>query len=63
MTEPLSTKRKQYRLEKLKEQRDREQNKPRWNIKERWNGNPINFFGVLREHLKTNRKGRLLNEE
>ena len=58
--EPLSINRKKYLLETLKEQREKERNSLRWNIKERWNGNPISYFGSLQETLKTKRKGRLV---
>jgi len=60
MQEPLSFNQKKYLLETLKEERDRKNNTLRWNIKERWNGNPVSFFGSLRETLQTKRKGRLL---
>ena len=58
--ELLSLNRKIYLLESLKEQREKENNTLRWNIKERWNGNPITYFGSLQETLKTKRKGRLV---
>ena len=60
MEEPLSLKRKINLLESLKEQRDKENNTLRWNIKPRWNGNPLSYFGSLQETLKTKRKGRLV---
>jgi len=60
MQEPLSLNQKKYLLETLKEERDRKNNTLRWNIKERWNGNPLSYFGSLQETLQTKRKGRLL---
>ena len=60
MEEPLSLKRKINLLESLKEQRDKENNTLRWNIKPRWNGNPLSYFGSSQETLKTKRKGRLI---
>ena len=60
MQEPLSLNQKKYLLATLKEERDRKNNTLRWNIKERWNGNPLSYFGSLQETLKTKRKGRLI---
>ena len=60
MQELLTLNQKKYLLETLKEDRDRKNNTLRWNIKERWNGNPLSYFGSLQETLKTKRKGRLI---
>ena len=60
MQETLSVNQKKYLLETLKEERDRKNNTRRWNVKERWNGNPLSYFGSLQETLKTKRKGRLI---
>ena len=47
-------------LEKLKEERDTKEQKLRFGVKPRWNGNPLSYFGSLQETLKTKRKGRLI---
>ena len=54
----MNLKQKQYRLEKLKEERDRRDNKLRWGVKSRDIKLP-SFFHGLRESLKVNR-GRLI---
>lgn len=55
----MNLKQKQYRLEKLKEERDRRENKPRWGVKSRDIKLP-NYFRGLRESLQVNKKGRLI---
>ena len=60
MQELLTLNQKKYLLETLKKERDSKNNTLRWNIKERWNGNPLSYFGSLQETLKTKRKGRLI---
>ena len=54
----INLKQKIYRLEKLKEERDRRDNKLRWGVKSRDIKLP-SFFHGLRESLKVNR-GRLI---
>ena len=55
----MNLKEKMYQLEKLKEQRDREQNTLRWGVKSRDVKLP-NYFRGLRESLQVNKNGRLI---
>ena len=55
----MKLKQKQYRLEKLKEERDRKNNTLRWGVKSRDIKLP-NYFRGLRESLQVNKKGRLI---
>ena len=48
-------------LKKLKEERDTEEQKLRFGVKPRWNGNPTSFFRNLKTSLQSNSKGRLEN--
>ena len=48
-------------LEKLKEERDSLEQKPRWGVKERWTGNGDSFFKDLRESLTTSNTNRIEN--
>ena len=49
-------------LEKLKEERDEIQQKPRWGVKPRWNANTgYSFFRELRESLSTSNQTKLNN--
>ena len=48
-------------LEKLKEERDTEEQKLRFGVKPRWNGNPTSFFRNLKTSLQSNSKDRLEN--
>jgi hypothetical protein len=51
--EPLSFKQKLYKLEKLKEQRDEDENKVRFGVKPRWKTNPKTMMRNLKESLTT----------
>ena len=54
--------RKLNKLGKLYELRNRIQNKKRFGVKERWNGNTgYSFFRELRESLSTSNQTRLNN--
>ena len=48
-------------LEKLYEVRDKTHNKPRFGVKERWDGNPSSFFSDLKEYLQTTNKTKIEN--
>ena len=48
-------------LEKLKDKRDTKEQKLRFGVKPRWNGNPISFFRNLKTSLQSNSKDRLEN--
>ena len=48
-------------LEKLKEERDTKEQKLRFGVKPRWNGNPTSFFRNLKTSLQSNNKDRLEN--
>ena len=48
-------------LEKLKEERDTKEQKLRFGVKPRWNGNPTSFFRNLKTSLQSNSKDRLEN--
>ena len=49
-------------LEKLKEERDTKEQKPRWGVKPRWDGNTgYSFFRELRESLSTSNQTKLNN--
>ena len=53
--------RKINKLEKLYELRNRTQNKKRFGVKPRWNGNQPTFFRDLKEYLHTSNYERLAN--
>ena len=48
-------------LEKLKKERDTKEQKLRFGVKPRWNGNPTSFFRNLKISLQSNSKNRLEN--
>ena len=47
--------------EKLKEEQYTKEQKLRFGVKPRWNGNPISFFRNLKTSLQSNSKDRLEN--
>jgi hypothetical protein len=58
----MNLKQKIYLLEKLKEEPDTKEQKPRWGVKPRWNGNTgYSFFRELRESLSTSNQTKLNN--
>ena len=57
----MTFKEKVVLLERLKEERDSLEQKPRWGVKERWTGNRDSFFKDLRESLTTSNKNRIEN--
>ena len=57
----MTFKEKVVLLERLKEERDSLEQKPRWGVKERWTGNGDSFFKDLREFLTTSNKNRIEN--
>ena len=57
----MNLKRKLNLLEKLKEERDSIEQKPRFGVKERWTGNGYSFFKDLRKSLITSNKNRIEN--
>ena len=57
----MTFKEKVVLLERLKEERDSLEQKPRWGVKERWTGNENSFFKDLRESLTTSNKNRIEN--
>ena len=58
----MNLKQKINLLEKLKEERDTKEQKPRWGVKQRWNGNTgYSFFRELRESLSTSNQTKLNN--
>jgi hypothetical protein len=49
-------------LEKLKEERDEIQQKPRWGVKPRWTSNEgYYFFREMKNHLTTSNKTKIEN--
>ena len=48
-------------LEKLKEEQNTQEQKLRFGVKPRWNGNPTSFFRNLKISLQSNNKDRLEN--
>ena len=46
-------------LKRLKEERDLINQKPRFGVKPRWNGNPTSFFRNLKISLQSNSKNRI----
>ena len=49
-------------LEKLKEEQNTKEQKPRWGVKQRWIGNTgYSFFRELRESLSTSNQTKLNN--
>ena len=48
-------------LEKLKEEQNTKEQKLRFGVKPRWNGNPTSFFRNLKTSLQSNSKNRLEN--
>ena len=58
----MNLKQKINLLEKLIEERDKKEQKPRWGVKPRWNGNTgYSFFRELRESLSTLNQTKLNN--
>ena len=58
----MNLKQKIYLLEKLKEERDTKQQKLRFGVKPRWNGNTgYSFFRELRESLSKSNHNKLNN--
>ena len=58
----MNLKQKINPLEKRKEERDSIEQKPRWGVKLRWNGNTgYSFFRELRESLSTSNQTKLNN--
>ena len=58
----MNLKRKLNLLEKLKEERDTKEQKLRFGVKPRWNGNTgYSFFRELRETLSTSNQPKLNN--
>ena len=48
-------------LEKIKEEQNTKEQKLRFGVKPRWNGNPTSFFRNLKTSLQSNSKDRLEN--
>ena len=48
-------------LEKLKEEQNTQEQKLRFGVKPRWNGNPTSFFRNLKTSLQSNSKDRIEN--
>jgi len=48
-------------LEKLKEEQNTKEQKLRFGVKPRWNGNPTSFFRNLKTSLQSNSKDRIEN--
>ena len=58
----MNLKRKLNLLEKLKEERDTKEQKLRFGVKQRWNGNTgYSFFRELSESLSTSNQTKLNN--
>ena len=58
----MDLKNKLYLLEKLKEERDTKEQKLRFGVKPRWNGNTgYSFFRELRESLSTSNQTKPIN--
>ena len=58
----MNLKQKINLLEKLKEERDTKEQKLRFGVKQRWNGNTgYSFFRELRESLSTSNQTKLNN--
>ena len=58
----MNLKQKIYLLEKLKEEQDTKEQKLRFGVKPRWNGNTgYSFFRDLRESLSTSNQTKLNN--
>ena len=57
----MTLKQKINLLEKLKVDRDTKEQKLRFGVKPRWNGNPTSFFRNLKTSLQSNNKDRLEN--
>ena len=58
----MNLKQKINLLEKLKEERDSIEQKPRWGVKPRWTGNTgYSFFGEIRESLSTSNQTKINN--
>ena len=58
----MNLKQKIYLLEKLKEEQDTKEQKLRFGVKPRWNGNTrYSFFRELRESLSTSNQTKLNN--
>ena len=58
----MNLKRKLNLLEKLKEERDTKEQKLKFGVKPRWNGNAgYSFFRELRESLSTSNQTKLNN--
>jgi len=58
----MNLKRKLKLLEKLKEERDKKEQKLRFGVKTRWTGNTgYSFFRELRESLSTSNQTKLNN--
>ena len=58
----MNLKRKLNLLEKLKEEREKKEQKLRFGVKTRWNGNTgYSFFRELRESLSTSNQTKLNN--
>lgn len=58
----MTLKKKINLLERLKEERDEIQQKPRWGVKERWSGNTgYYFFRELKESLSSSNKTKFEN--
>ena len=58
----MTLKQKINLLEKLKEERDTKEQKPRFGVKPRWTGNTgYSFFRELRESLSTSNQTKLNN--
>ena len=58
----MNLKHKLNLLEKLKEERDKKEQKLRFGVKYRWNGNTgYSFFRELRESLSTSNQTKLNN--
>ena len=48
-------------LEKLKKERDTKEQKLRFGVKPRWNGNPTSYIRNLKTSLQSNSKDRIEN--
>ena len=57
----MNLKQKINLLEKPKEERDKKEQKLRFGVKPRWNGNPTSFFRNLKISLQSNSKDRIEN--
>ena len=55
----MTFKEKVVLLKKLKDERELTNQKPRFGVKPRWNGNPTSFFRNLKISLQSNSKNKI----